>query len=834
MTRTKWTMHGAVAAIALALAGCSGSDGSQGPQGPQGLQGPPGPQIVETTEACRGCHGQFAQKHTLAEYDAVHVTMDPVAPVTISGGNIVMKFNVKVNGENRDDFVWKAAFSASRVHVEDIWWVWDVTTLAGARKKLDNTALTDRTGMWSFAGAGNGNYVATLDAAGLGTVARWDGSVANPTDPGTGFMVSIKNAAGSVATAVAWLGGRPNDLVPNQACVNCHGDHVWREAVEPSGADHYQVLRPQGVEACLFCHNRWGNERTGDPRLARNGALGLMSFVHGIHNSKNLPGEKYNAYWDANVINTISVGFPAFMNNCATCHFGNDAFNADRLAKVANQPVSYDLCFSCHGGTKFTTKSPGGHANFTKASTGCAGCHDGTTAFATAGAAHNGLKTERGGVIWAGADQSVLQGKRVAMAIDSVAFEPGTPGTLVVTWSATVDGAAVNPCNATPTSAAPVFIGATASAANGRSASNMSILKAYGQGDDWVNGIPGVTSPGQPTNVSLNTTNTTCSGNVATSRVAADGATTAASTRAAVSLQGKPQLAFDPAVGTSTAVIQVRAKSPVREFVPATGALPAATRRQIVSIDKCNACHLGSMYQHGGNRVDSIELCVMCHNPASSEQQNRAGIGVVAAEAYDGKPGQTYDMRTMVHAIHAAGETGNPLVYYRNMGIYFFGTKAALAASSWPTTGGITCNGSEGPQTYFKVAGSSATGKVPVAGGSCTGPTDSTDGTWKPHNFIEVHYPQALNSCGACHVNGTERALPDPKKAVAVTVDIGGTNASNLVDDVLKGPTAATCMSCHQYGSATTKYYLNKHAYDNGWWPSAFPNGRQTLIDAAP
>jgi OmcA/MtrC family decaheme c-type cytochrome len=826
-------MHGIAGAIALAIlaAGCSGSDGSQGPQGPKGDkgdQGDPGqtPTIAaEQTEACRGCHGQFASKHDLGEWDAVHVAMDPTTPVTIAAGRVVIKFNVKVAGQNRDDFVYQAAYSpAGGTHVEDIWWVYDVTSLAGARKKF-NPPLWTLTG----AGAGTGNYTASIDATALGTIPLANGSFASPGDPGNVFMVSVKNSAGSVATAVAYLGAKTHDVVSDQACINCHGDHIWRQQVEESGADHYQVLRPQGVGPCIICHNRGG---AGDPRMAGFG-VGLMSFVHGIHNSEALPDGYYSAYWSGAVVSTIAIGFPTYMNNCSICHD-----SAARLAAVTSKPLSWDLCTSCHGTVligRAPTSGQYDHTPFDKTTT-CTTCHVGVTV----NTFHDGLKTERAGVIWNGADQSIVEGQKIVMSIDAVSYDPGSPGTIVVTWSATRNGATVNPCNSDVT-AGPVFHRASANAANGMSANNMSILKAYAQGNDWVNGIANVTSPGQPTSVNLSSSNTTCSGNVATTRVAADNLT-ATSTHAIVSLQGKPQVRLDPAIATSTEVIQVRAQSPVREYVPATGARPTTERRQIVSIAKCNACHPGSMYQHGGNRVDRIELCVMCHNPASTEQQNRVNMGVTAAEAYDGKVGQTYDMRTMIHSIHAAGETGTPLVYYRSNGIYFFGNAASFAAAAnWPRSGGVTCTNSEGSTvTYYPVYGSVAgpNDKVPVVtNGVCdtsSGPV-STVGIYRVHNVIEVEYPQALNACGACHVNETEKSLPDPKKAVAVTVDMGATvPAWNQLDDVLLGPAAASCMTCHQYGSAETKFFLNLHAYDNGWSPTTFPNGRQTLIDAVP
>ena len=48
-------------------------------------------------------------------------------------------------------------------------------------------------------------------------------------------------------------------------------------------------------------------------------------------------------------------------------------------------------------------------------------------------------------------------------------------------------------------------------------------------------------------------------------------------------------------------------------------------------------------------------MCIICHNSASSEQNVRVAMGVDASEAYDGQVGQTYEFKTMLHAIHSAG-----------------------------------------------------------------------------------------------------------------------------------------------------------------------------------
>jgi hypothetical protein len=40
-------------------------------------------------------------------------------------------------------------------------------------------------------------------------------------------------------------------------------------------------------------------------------------------------------------------------------------------------------------------------------------------------------------------------------------------------------------------------------------------------------------------------------------------------------------------------------------------------------------------------------------------------------------------------------------------------------------------------------------------------------------------------------------------------------------------------MSCHQSGVSAEQKTLKAHAYQNGWTPATFTEGRQTIIDAA-
>ncbi len=56
-------------------------------------------------------------------------------------------------------------------------------------------------------------------------------------------------------------------------------------------------------------------------------------------------------------------------------------------------------------------------------------------------------------------------------------------------------------------------------------------------------------------------------------------------------------------------------------------------------------------------------------------------------------------------------------------------------------------------------------------------------------------------------------------------MNAGAAPWNNQLDDTLQGASAAACTSCHSTTDA------RGHAYQNGWTPQTFPNGRQTILD---
>jgi OmcA/MtrC family decaheme c-type cytochrome len=713
--------------------------------------------------------------------------------VTTSGDDVVITFKVAVDG---------VASTAFTHEVSSYRHAYDPAANSGAGGYVRTSIATDA-------------YTVSVDATGLYTVTI-PGLATTVGSTPTTYMIRLDTGvAYPQATVIAHSEAGPSKDVPaDQACINCHGLNVFRDAL-------HHGANPQGVGACVVCHVRDRESR---------GELGdrLKSYVHGIHNSHAMPERTLAT--DPEVVvkpdgvyapndsldseDWFSIGFPGYMINCSTCHG-----TGSNLGLVNAEPVSWSNCMSCHDSWDgFPNTVVGGtlagfHRSLTETSS-CASCHDGSTAPATANGLHNSPNntagftyTDRNGLIWNGVDQSVAEGARLGMSIDSVTVNGAN---LEVAWSATWDGVAIDPCNG-DVAAGPVFYGLSANSTTGQSNSNMTFLRSYALANDWVNDDIGSTSPGQPVGT-VTPSSTTCALNVATTVVPAQAT---GATKGVIALQGKAQITFTLAPTTNTRVIQIRSPNPTREFTVADGSLPADARRKIVDTGKCIACHLGSLYQHGGNRVDNVDLCVLCHNPAANESNVRGLMAVDASEAYDFQPGQTYDLRFMVHAIHSAGETGQPLVYYRTNGIYFFGNAEALAAvPNWPGTGCQVVAGS-GP---------------PIGTGNQCDTTNTTQVT-KNHNYIEIHYPRALNDCAACHVDGSENSMPMPWVAVAVTEEYAGLSTADQTDDELIGPTTASCMSCHQSGDWFGQAVLRAHAYDNSWNPQVFPNGRQDLID---
>jgi OmcA/MtrC family decaheme c-type cytochrome len=530
------------------------------------------------------------------------------------------------------------------------------------------------------------------------------------------------------------------------------------------------------------------------------------------------------------------------MTNCNVCHTASSG----ALAKANAMPVTGAGCFSCHESMESWEFDSGleFHESYT-AATNCMSCHNSSASAAAkdlykVAQFHNGLETERVGIIWEGDDTSVTQGKDFTWKITKVVDDKAA-GKLNISWEATYKGAPANPCALTVAANQPGFI--TAKIIEGQ----LGVVRSYAQGDDYILGQ--ANSPGQPTTVNMYTTGSYCSATttapqancaVNTTCLAAAPFTATTSitrdsladgTRGIISLVGRAQVLLPAGFaatehgpnwkftdGTVANSMYVRVPVPTYEYTVGTGAA-ATPRRAIADTNECLGCHVGSLYQHGNTRVDNVTNCIICHNSASSDQNNRLTMGVTASEAYDGVVGQTYEFKTMLHAIHSAGQQTDTFAIYRTRGIYAWAPEGTTPPN-WPT-GAPTCRSSIDAAAPAPISGNLVFGADPAVPQSC-----------QTHNLYHPTYPREPEQCSACHVAGFG-TIPDQAKAVATTLDAGkpdsgtgtGTVWKNQLDDTLQGASAAACTSCHQSGEVTG------HANTNGWVPQTFEKGRQTILD---
>lgn len=206
-----------------------------------------------------------------------------------------------------------------------------------------------------------------------------------------------------------------------------------------------------------------------------------------------------------------------------------------------------------------------------------------------------------------------------------------------------------------------------------------------------------------------------------------------------------------PASGTVAVAFQGRVDEPglrvpvqnVVKYFAMSGVV--RDRRQVVSADKCNACHgrfigyssltspfMPGVGAHDANSNDP-QVCVICHNGNNPLDGTIVSGGVVTQYA------ESADFKRMIHRVHAAQAENYPV---------------------WPNV------------------------KVTT------------------HLHSEIY--SGLKNCEVCHVNGSyKQNLSVVGTSVTFDVDAGGnvidTDASN---NLVISPKASTCSSCHDSDDA--------------------------------
>ena len=387
------------------------------------------------------------------------------------------------------------------------------------------------------------------------------------------------------------------DVAATETCNTCHNPL----AMHGGGR--------QAVELCVTCHN----PGTIEPNSGEN--MDLAVLVHRIHSGSQLPsvqaGDPFVIWGYRDSEHDYSdIVFPQDTNNCAKCHTGSATALDPIVAPVItgngdnwHEVPTMAACGSCHDDLDFALHEGGQTDN-----SGCLSCHSASDIAGSVRDAHT--------------NKALVESARVEVKVLAVtATAPGS--------SPTVRFSVTNPDD----SDAPYDILNDPKWTSGR----LRLGIAWDTTDFTNTGISSTDKPFYQTTDAL--TAATSNG---------DGTYTLVSETV---IPDGSQHPFRAATGSGMAIFEGRLSVDGERvpftmdpfFFPITDS-SAKPRRQVVSMDNCNACH-GALTFHGDLRTNTEAGCQGCHNPR------------VATDA-----GESIDMKRMIHGIHAAAVRENALV----------------------------------------------------------------------------------------------------------------------------------------------------------------------------
>lgn len=520
--------------------------------------------------------------------------------------------------------------------------------------------------------------------------------------PGANAVYTFQPSTGMTAG----IDGRK--IVKTETCNTCHGEMALH------GGARFDT------DMCVLCHN------PGSADANSGNTVDFSVMVHKIHYGAGLPsvqdGGDYTIYGFGDRAHDYSdVHFPQDVRNCTTCHDPDDE-ETPQADNITMNPTA-EACGACHDDVNFAEGESGGHAGGVVTDNAeCASCH--------------APDRVAGGI---------LENHEIPAQIAAANFEyniiditdtaPGeSPQITFSITDPTNDDAAYDILND------PEF---------NSSETRIAVILAWDT-RDYHNTDSG-SDPGGV--ISINPLGSAVDNGDGTFTVTSSTAIPASATGSGmVGIEGHP--AADPD-GDGTYDLSAPVTGVV-DYFPITDS-EAQPRRQVVDLAKCQVCHgqNDGLALHGGNRTDSIELCVACHNANATDLAARPDDpdetdNEENANAMGGDEEESIDFKYMIHAIHGADKRTEDLI------IYGFGNNA--------------------------------------------------------HNYAEVHMPRSAGDCDACHTEGTFE-LPLASTVLGTTVDTQATVAnpspfgtSDFInpgaaadpdDDANITPTAAACAACH-------------------------------------
>jgi hypothetical protein len=756
-----WPGLTAAAALAALIAACSGSTGSPGPQGaqgPQGQQGNPGtsgnpgaaPALVigtasSITGTILGVSINSAPKitFTLKDQNGTLLSGLPLSPLPAydSTKRVGIRFAIArlVAGTNGSASQWVNYYTRTVSS--------GTCPIAQCAGSPVTQATLDSTGSLTYDPA-TGIYTYTFSKD-ITTDPNYDKTATHRVAFQINGYAPANNGAAGTAATFRPDGGTiqvTRDIVDTSTCNNCH------TKLAAHGGARVET------QYCVMCHSPQSTD------YFSGNTVDFKVMIHKIHTGQNLPSLAGvtaldppvlgKGYWiNTSNFNTVIFPFSNDTRYCSNCHVTSlkSAPDADNYEAVP----TIEACGSCHDTINFATGA--GHStNIVADNTQCTTCHgvtsninNGTLRVAPAHVPPADTKaaafqsvinsvtffTDAGGLKYPVVNFAIVDptnaNKPYNILADApfVATDPGnskpvcSPGgparlALDIGWD-TSDytnwgSDPTGPKAATwgqPVSLNPIIPGATTGVPASCGASTLAYGGAvtlpatpapgtlYGPdptagatlGSFWVVGPALPTPPAAPT---------TCAGGNACAPV--QNAVAVLEGHPAViltNLAGAPvNLTGQPVAAGAAQSQRISVKSPIS--YGNTAGTAAVARRQIVDIAKCDVCHK-ALTLHGNNRTNDTQVCVVCHNPASTDVSLRQGL---TSPGIDGLYERPIDFKYMIHGIHGNNYFANvlndpfpnPFVVYGFVGPSDF-TDAVLPAGADPGN----CNLCHKGTTYY-------------------------------------------------------------------------------------------------------------------------------------
>jgi OmcA/MtrC family decaheme c-type cytochrome len=165
----------------------------------------------------------------------------------------------------------------------------------------------------------------------------------------------------------------------------------------------------------------------------------------------------------------------------------------------------------------------------------------------------------------------------------------------------------------------------------------------------------------------------------------------------------------------------------------------AVERRTVVDSGKCSVCH-SLLSEHGGSRNGNMQVCSVCHNPASTDVGGDRQLLGPTTPGIDGLWEQSIDFKYMIHSIHngsARGAAGSPFVV------------GSTDFTSVVYPGQINrCDMCHAPSTYYPVDTTAVQATTFITGFSKQMPNPTTPGN-------PIATSANMTVCSGCHVDST-------------------------------------------------------------------------------